>query len=151
MEFEVEVADSALARELEGRFIGYRKEGKYYVDALQAAYLTEIGKAHFEGVLEHIKNDPKLSKVYAVFKDLRKSLHVCNYVWQDDAILVHEKGMVPQRAESTYMVKLVGPDTRLAEIAAMRDVARRLRKTLMLAIIDNDGRPQYYKFQEAEF
>lgn len=148
---EYEVAEKALATELEGRFIGYRKDGKYYVDALQAAYLTEIGKGCFEGALQRVMGDQKLRRVYAVFKDLRKNLHVCNYVWQDDAILVHEKGMVPQRAESTYIVKLIEPNAQLADIIAMRDIARRLRKTLMLAILDERGQPHYYKFQEAEF
>ncbi|MCX8206032.1 MAG: hypothetical protein N3H30_02265 [Candidatus Micrarchaeota archaeon] len=148
---EYEVADSRLASELESRYIGYRREGKYYVDALQAAYLTEIGKGKFEGALERIVNDAHLKRVYAVFSDLRKNLHVCNYVWQDDVILVHEKGMVPGRAESTYMVKVVEPGIGLAEMLALRDTARRVRKTLMLAVISEGGKPQYYKFQEAEF
>jgi len=147
---EYEVRDAGLARELEMRGIGFSKDGKYYVDVLQAAYLTEIGKASFPDAIERVNSDQKLTRVYAVFKDLRKRMHVANYVEKDDIILVYEKGMVPKHAESRFAVKVVEDEKMmLEEMVRLRDKIRKVRKDFIIAVV-NGLDIAYYKFQEIE-
>jgi len=145
-----EIKDPALAKELDMRGIGFQKDGRYYIDVLQAAYLTDIGKVRFDDALAEIGRNDVLASRYVVFRDLRKNMHVANYVEKDDVFLVYDKGMVPKRAESQYTVKLVDEKINLGEMISLRDEIRKIRKALVLAIIKKDGRIEYYKFQEID-
>ncbi|MCX8199988.1 MAG: hypothetical protein N3G76_00800 [Candidatus Micrarchaeota archaeon] len=148
---EYEVLDGGLAEELEMRGIGYRKGEKLFVDVLQAAYLTEIGKARYDDALDYIRKDEKLALAYVVFKDLRKKMHVANYVEKDGIMLAYEKGMIPKHAESKFAVKAIKDmGITLEDMARLREDVRRARKDLIYAVVDKEGKVWYYKFQEVE-
>ncbi len=147
MEYEVKVA--SLTKELEMRGIGYEREGRYFVDVLQAAYLTEIGKAKYEDAKEEIAKSKKLQAVYAVFKDLRGKMHVANYIEKDDVILAYEKGMIPKHAESKFAVKVLAKgEASLEKMLELRNEIRKVRKDFIIAIVGE--KVEYFKFQELE-
>jgi tRNA splicing endonuclease len=58
--------------------------------------------------------------------------------------------MIPKKVESEFIVKVVSSNISLAEIISIRSVARRLRKSLVAAILNKEN-IEYYKFQEVEF
>lgn len=146
-----EVMEEALARELEMRGIGFSKGEKYYVDVLQAAYLTEIGKAKYDDAVAKVRSDKRLGEIYAVFRDLRNRMHVANYIEKDNIILAYDKGMVPRRAESRFAVKVVeSGGITLGEMIVLRDTVRKVRKDLIIAAIGGEGKVSYYKFQEID-
>ncbi|MEM3364241.1 MAG: hypothetical protein QXS93_01895 [Candidatus Micrarchaeia archaeon] len=147
---EYEVPEQNLVEELEMRGIGYRKDNGYFVDVLQAAYLTEIGKAKYDDARDVVDKNEKLRLAYVVFRDLRKKMHVANYIEKDDVILAYEKGMVPKHAESKFVIKVIkNMNIKLDEMVKLRDDVRKARKDLLFAVVDGE-KISYYKFNEIE-
>ncbi len=144
-----EIEDEGLANELKTRKIGFEKNGKYCVDVLAAAYITELGKADFQEAVQKISINSALRNVYLVYKDLRKKMYTVNYVENDDAFLVHEKGMIPKNDESKYIVKVADDLWGIEEIIDWVKKASRVRKVFIAARVKNDE-ITYYKFQKIE-
>lgn len=143
------IRNNELINELKTRGIGFEREEGYCVDVLQAAYLTEIGKCRFDEAVEKVNADERLKRLYAVFKDLRRKMHVANYVEKDGLFLVYEKGMVPKKIESSYAVKVVDGGETFDSIAELCRKISASRKVLVFASI-NDGKVEYYKFQRID-
>ncbi len=143
--YEYEIK-SPLSEELKGRGIGYSKNNSYYVDILQAAYLTEIKKIK-SPALKLVKKDKFLKKRYLIFKDLRGKIHVSNYVPSEDLFLVHEKGMMPKNSQSEYVVMLAD-NLDWEYLEKIKEYTRKARKDLIISSIRDNGTIDYYKLQE---
>lgn len=135
-----------LCDELKGRGIGYSKNNSYFVDILQAAYLTEIKKIK-TNALKKVNKDKFLKKRYLIFKNLREKIHVSNYVPSEDLFLVHEKGMMPKNSQSEYVV-ILSENLDWNYLEKIKEYTRKARKDLIISSIRNNGTIDYYKLQE---
>ncbi|GEM_PF-2316151 len=138
--------EGSLVDELKGRGIGYPKNNSYYVDILQAAYLTELKKIKSDA-LKKVNKDKFLKERYLVFKDLRDKIHVSNYVPSEDLFLVHEKGMMPKNSQSEYVV-IISENLNWEYLEKIKEYSRKVRKDLIVASIRNNNLIDYYKVQE---
>lgn len=143
--FELEI-NAPLCEELKGRGIGYSKNNSYYIDLLQAAYLTEIKKIKSD-FLKKVNKDKFFKKRYLVFKDLRDKIHVSNYVPSEDLFLVHEKGMMPKNSQSDYIV-IIADNLNWEYLENIKEYSRKVRKDLIIASLRSNEIIDYYKLQE---
>ena len=143
--YELEIKPP-LSEELKGRGIGYSKNNSYYVDILQAAYLTELKKIK-SNALKQINKDKFLKKRYIVFKNLREKIHVSNYVPSEDLFLVYEKGMMPKNSQSEYVV-ILADNLDWEYLEKIKEYTRKARKDLIISSIRDNGTVDYYKLQE---
>lgn len=134
-----------LIDELKGRGIGYSKNNSYFVDILQAAYLTELKKIKTDA-LKKVNKDKFLKKRYLVFKDLREKIHVSNYV-PSDLFLVYEKGMMPKNSQSEYVV-ILAENLDWEYLEKIKEHTRKVRKDLIISSVRNNETIDYYKLQE---
>jgi len=143
--YEYEIK-SPLADELKGRGIGYYKNNSFFVDILQAAYLTELKKIKSDA-LKKVNKDEFLKKRYLIFRDLRTKIHVSNYVPSEDLFLVHEKGMMPKNSQSEYVV-IYSENLNWDYLEKIKEYTRKARKDLIISSIRDNGTIDYYKLQE---
>lgn len=143
------VRDNGLINELKTRGIGFEKNGDYFIDDMQATYLTEMGKAEFSDAAERVKCNEKLALQYRIFKDLRKRMHTVNYMEKDSVFLVHDKGIIPKNDESKYVVKVLEESSTFDEIIELIKSASQIRKIFIAARIQDDS-IRYYKIQRME-
>jgi beta-phosphoglucomutase len=143
--FEHEIK-SPLSEELKGRGIGYSKENSYFVDILQAAYLTELKKIKSDA-LKKVNKNKFLKKRYLIFRDLRNKIHVSNYIPSEDLFLVHEKGMMPKNSQTEYVVILT-ENLNWDYLEKIKEYTRKARKDLIISSIRDNGNIDYYKLQE---
>lgn len=135
-----------LIEELKGRGIGYSKNNSYFVDILQAAYLTEIKKIK-SPALRQVNRDKFLKSRYLVFRDLRNKMHISNYVPSEDLFLVYEKGMMPKKAQSEYVV-ILADKLGWEYLEKVKEYTRKVRKDLIISSIRSNDIIDYYKLQE---
>jgi beta-phosphoglucomutase len=143
--FEYEIK-SPLSEELKGRGIGYSKDNSYFVDILQAAYLTELKKIKSDA-LKKVNKNKFLKKRYLIFRDLRNKIHVSNYIPSEDLFLVHEKGMMPKNSQTEYVVILT-ENLNWEYLEKIKEYTRKARKDLIISSIRDNGNIDYYKLQE---
>lgn len=135
-----------LSEELKGRGIGYSKNNSYFVDILQAAYLTQLKKIK-SNALKKVNKDKFLKKRYLIFKDLREKIHVSNYIPSEDLFLVHEKGMMPKNSQTEYVV-ILAENLNWEYLEKIKEYTRKARKDLIISSIRDNDTIDYYKLQE---
>lgn len=158
---KVMVWDEAQANQLyqRGAYGKPLSGGKLQLAPLEALYLLDGGKIK---VLDHetgkpisfdklsaklAERDPELMLKYFVYSDLRSRGYVVKTGLKFGAhFRVYERGKKPGETHSKYMVHAFPEGCKLtpAEFARAVRLAHSVKKTLLLAVVDDEGDVTYY-------
>ena len=133
-------------------------DGKYQYLLVEALYLVDIRKmsvVDFRGkkvkkdelIKRAIKSDKSFNVRYTAFRDLRKRGYVVKTALKFGAdFRVYEKGVKPGEDHAKWVVFPVHESNVLTwrEFSAKNRVAHSTRKSLLLAIVDDENDVTYY-------
>ncbi|MEM0358583.1 MAG: tRNA-intron lyase [Candidatus Hadarchaeales archaeon] len=136
--------------------------GKLQLSPLEVLYLVENGKAEavdgksgkplgWEELCKRFsKLDPELVLKYAVYSDLRSRGYVVKTGLKFGAhFRVYDRGERPGEAHSKYLVHAIKEGIRLSppELARAVRLAHSVRKTMLFAVVDDEGDVTYYSLR----
>ncbi len=134
------------------------EEGGLILDEAEALYLLEKGKLRIinkEGAeltmdklaITLAKKDPYVWIRYLVYSDLRKRGYYLKPLPSPyPCFMLYARGADPEYSTSKYLVYAVVEGIKLdfRELERISEKARRLRKELILAVLDRQGEIAYY-------
>lgn len=147
------VADEKEANTLynKGAFGVPQSGGALVLDLIEALYLVENNRLVVDGhdagkLLMHASRREKEFEIrYVVYRDLRSR----SFVVKPSNVMdfnVYPRGALPGRAPSTYLVRCASERGALDAVATVAETerAKRHQKTLLLALVDEEGDLTYY-------
>lgn len=147
------------AQDLRGSGYGEVKQGDLVLNAVEALYLLdknkiaitdELGKAlSFRELVDYFsKKDENLWLRYLLYADLRRRGYVVKLGFKEKSVefRVYQKGAEAGKEVSRYLVVGVaeGATLEISELFSLAERARRMRKELILAVVDRQGDIAYY-------
>ncbi len=139
----------------ENHYGEYDKQGNLVLSSVEALYLVDKGRLRVldkggkelcvnELVLHFTKYDPNFWIKYLVYSDLRRRGYVIK--WGTSTLALYRRGADPDYEASKYIVYVITEGRKLdfKELERISDQARRLRKELILAVVDRQGEIAYY-------
>ena len=141
-----------------GHFGEMQSGGKLLLSLVEAMFLVEKGrlevkkgrkKVGFDALLKEAEGfDPQIWLQYIVFSDLKNRGYICKTGFKFGAhFRVYEQGAVLGKDHSIFLVHCLPEfyETSMTEISRMVRLAHSVKKTLWLAIVDNEGDITYYE------
>lgn len=158
------VLEEAQANQLyqKGAFGKPLSGGRLQLSPLEVLYLLESGKAEamdgrsgkplgWEELCRRFSRlDPELVVKYAVYSDLRSRGYVVKTGLKFGAhFRVYGRGEKPGEAHSRYLVHALKEGIRLSppELARAVRLAHSVRKTMLFAVVDDEGDVTYYSLR----
>jgi tRNA-intron endonuclease, archaea type len=137
-------------------------DGGLALDRYEAVYLTEMGRADVarasgrrvrwpEVFRRAVKQDPGFAVPYLVYRDLRQRGYVVRSTPPPVAFSVLPRGGVLHKTPSRFWVEPVSEREPfdLARLFDLADRAQSAKKTLLLALVDEESDLTYYRVRRA--
>jgi tRNA intron endonuclease len=147
-----------LSRNLYEAGYGFVGDNYLYLEPYEALYLLYKNKASiikdgkplsFEEAFKILsKNTSKLWERFVVYMHLREKNYIVRKGYGEDYdFLLYDKGSNYKEAYAKYIVTILreGLSISIGKLDEMLDFARRMRKELIIAIIDGNGDVSFYK------
>jgi tRNA-intron endonuclease len=137
---------------------GEKKGGKIEYSGVEALFLLSEGRMKIisgrnelseEAVMKKLKrNDKKIETKFIVYTDMRKRGYILKTALKYGAeFRVYEKGVKPGEAHARWVLFAVKEHEPLSwhDFAAKNRVAHSTKKTLLIAIVDEENDVSYYE------
>lgn len=141
-----------------GHFGEMQSGGKLSLSLVEAMFLVEKGrlevkkgkkKVDFDALLKEAESfDPQIWLQYIVFSDLKSRGYTCKTGFKFGAhFRVYAQGDIPGKNHSIFLVHCLPEfyETTMTEVSRMVRLTHSVKKTLWLAIVDNEGDITYYE------
>ncbi len=154
-ESRVVICDEKLLEYLRQKGFGEIEEGCAHLLPEEAAYLAEIGKLDIDltRVLAHYASrDPRIVSKYFVYRDLRSRGYVVRAGTPPFEYRVYEKGKFRKDKPAKYVIKILA-EGELVDPKELYELAKhaiKLKKHLIIAIVDANGFVTYYAVDSIE-
>jgi tRNA-intron endonuclease len=154
---KVVVENEATASKLQQKGFGRPREGKLELSLLEAAYLLERGsikvlegekECSHEDLLQRLEDEDALLK-YRIYRDLRQRGYIVKTGFKFGAhFRVYERGD-GMKEHSRYLVHAVRESETMEfpELARAVRLAHSVKKTMVFAVMDQEGDITYYKIE----
>lgn len=154
---KVVIEDEATASRLRQKGFGKPSNGKLELSLLEAAYLLERGSIRVlqndkefssEDLLSRMEEEEALLK-YRVYRDLRNRGYIAKTGFKFGAhFRVYDKGQ-GMKEHSRYLVHAVKESDTMEfpELARAVRLAHSVRKTMIFAVMDEEGDITYYRVE----
>jgi tRNA-intron endonuclease len=137
---------------------GKIEEDILVLSLIEAMYLLEKGRFNLfqegeaiePGHLRSLIREKGLNGKYVVFRDLKDRGYIIKAGFKyGSEFRLYERGNVPGEGHSEYLVKIIYEyeDLKVSDISSYARVAHGVKKSLLLAVIDEDGDITYYKLK----
>ncbi len=162
---ELKVTSRQLAQRLyESGFGEWGPDGGLRLEPYEALYLASKGRVRllqggreveFDRAAQYfLKRDPRVWLKYTIFSDLRNRGYIVKRGFTERVVefRVYERGDKPGQRPAKYIVRVLqeGESLDVGRLLDMIHYARRLRKDLVLAIVDSQGDVVYYQASQVE-
>lgn len=149
---KVIIESKASISKLEQRGYGKKADDRLELSLIEALFLAERGSleiknASFEEILEKAKEEEEFIIKYKVYKDLRSRGYVVKTGFKFGAhFRVYERGTFGKE-HSLYLVHVVKEKDILSftELSRAVRLAHSVRKSMVFAVVDEEGEVTYYK------
>jgi tRNA-intron endonuclease len=152
---KVIVRDEKKANSLHAKgSIGLLKKGELELSLVEAFYLIQKNKIELPKTSEHafikkaVRKDKRFRLRHAVFKDLRDKGYVIKTALKYGFdYRVYDKGVKPGKAHAKWLIVCYDENERTTwkEYSKTMRVAHSVRKSAIIAVVDDEGDVTYYE------